>query len=212
MKKINYLIVFVFCLCLFPMMSKAECSDARTSELSKIASNVRLSYNYVPTISNQVSISYAVTLTNLTNDIYVKDSEDNVIFGTGERVLNYSTSGRITYNIYSNDANCKNVKLFTQYVNLLTYNDFAETSECQEHPDFKYCKMWDNLSIDTDEFYDEYDKYLDDRSSDDEVIASDDKKDVKDIILDYKNDFIIGLIGILVIIALIIIRRKKVNR
>ena len=64
----KYLIFFIICFFLNPIISNAECSYERQAELSKIASNVQIAYSYENDMGNPV---FSVNIINITNDIYV---------------------------------------------------------------------------------------------------------------------------------------------
>lgn len=194
--------------CLFPFSVNAECDYQRKAELSRIASNVQFSYNY------DENNDFTVNITNLTDDIYIKDDYDNYMSGVGEKQYSYNNGDTIRYTIYSNDNNCKDEEIMTRYLSLPYYNPYSDTSECKEHPDFKYCQRWSNSSVDFDKFNNELIKYKN------ELHANDDNNDtnisIVESIIDYfKNNIyvifviIISLIIIIMIFIMHKFRRKK---
>ena len=154
--RVRYLLFFVFCMFLYPLVTEAECSYERISELSKMASNVQLSYTY----ELKQTIEYDVHITNLTNDLYAMDNEGNAISGNSDVSLHFvyderklfSPGEAISYRFYSNDVNCKDEYLMTKYITLPKYNRFALSDECKKYPGFKYCSLWDYTDLDLDTF------------------------------------------------------------
>lgn len=157
MKRIyKYLFVFLGSLFIFPLVSSAECSYERQAELSKIAANVKFSYTYV--VSNGLPV-FNVIITNLTNDIYVKDDSMNTFSGSGEKTATYQNGTSVSYSIYSNDNTCKGERILTKYINLPTYNNYSSSEECRTNSDFKYCQVWDATGVNVDDFNQQYANY-----------------------------------------------------
>lgn len=206
MKKLTYILTFVICILISPNISKATCDYSRQAELSKIASNIQFSTNYEVIEGTETSVSYIVTITNLTNDIYIVDNNGNRIIAAGEYNVNYNNPSKKTFNIYSNDNNCKGQKLLTKYVNLPVYNPYSDSTQCEENPNFKYCNMWEEININDDEFYEAYEQYIDNQS---ETTNKQTNNQKKDIIAQYKTELIISLIGLIIIITIIIIKKVK---
>lgn len=205
MRKVLFSLVLSF---VFIVPVYADCDYQKEAELSRIASNVQISYNYK--IQNNMAL-FDVTLTNLTNDIYVVYDNGSRIMATGEYTLSYDQGRKIKFDFYSNE--CGNTILLTKYLNLPTYNRFYDTKECQKSPNFKYCKMWDNLDINNSEFLEAYDEYVYVEENNKEELE---EKSIYDIIMqainEYIKEIIIGVIGIIILIIILIlklIRKKK---
>ena len=126
MKRLKYLICFMVCVFACPLISNAECSYERQAELSRIASNVQFSYTYEMTENYP---RFTVSVTNITNDIYVIDDYGVIISGATEGNRTYQGSNNIEFVIYSNDSSCRGEKLLTQYVSFPTYNKFYNTNK-----------------------------------------------------------------------------------
>ena len=150
------ILIFLIGMLWFPVIGSAACSDGRSAELSRIAANVGFSYNYI--IDGGIP-HFTITMTNLTNDIYVEDDYGTVFSGTGEKNKGYQDGYVAKFRIYSNDPSCKGEEILTQYVSLPTFNGFSTHNECKEYPDFKYCGMWNNSSIAYEKFYNEFSIY-----------------------------------------------------
>ncbi len=165
----RYFVFLLFCVFMFPLVSHSLCDYQRISELTNIASNVQFSYNYV--IDGDAS--FDLNITNITNDIYIVDSYNNVFSGSNEIVKHYSrtevpgfSSGtNVRYNFYSNDPNCRGEEIVTRYVYFPRYNQYANTEACKINQGFKYCGLWiDTSGIDDITFNDEYLKYVNESS------------------------------------------------
>ena len=85
MKKRYLLIVLLFLI--MPNMVSAKCSNERIAELAKIAENINVDYTYV---IGPTDAEFTVTVSNLTNDLYLIDNENNIrVSGTGNKVINH---------------------------------------------------------------------------------------------------------------------------
>ena len=186
---------------IIPGIVQAECSYERTAELSRIASNVQFSYDY------DDDLNFNVTISNLTNDIYITDDSMNFFSGTGEKNMNYINGTSISYSIFSNDPSCKDEKLLTKYVNLPSYNYYYSSDECQRYPNFKYCTLWGATDIDVEQFESELAKYI----NSDDVVNNEVKKNNLwlDFLEDNKVQIIVCLIGVIVIALIFVVRRIR---
>ena len=186
---------------IIPGIVQAEFSYERTAELSRIASNVQFSYDY------DDDLNFNVTISNLTNDIYITDDSMNFFSGTGEKNMNYINGTSISYSIFSNDPSCKDEKLLTKYVNLPSYNYYYSSDECQRYPNFKYCTLWGATDIDVEQFESELAKYI----NSEDVVNNEVKKNNLwlDFLEDNKVQIIVCLIGIIVIALIFVVRRIR---
>ena len=198
--KIKYILVMII-IFITPGIVQAECSYERTAELSRIASNVQFSYDY------DDDLNFNVTISNLTNDIYITDDSMNFFSGTGEKNMNYINGTSISYSIFSNDPSCKDEKLLTKYVNLPSYNYYYSSDECQRYPNFKYCTLWGATDIDVEQFESELAKYI----NSEDVVNNEVKKNNLwlDFLEDNKVQIIVCLIGIIVIALIFVVRRIR---
>ncbi len=203
MTRYKYIILFVLCMMLFPNITKAECSYERQAELSRIASNVQISYNYEK--EENSGPVYTVNITNLFNDIYIKDEDDNIYIGTNEVNVNYIFGGVYSYNIYSNDSNCKDEFLLTQYVSLPYYNMFSSYDECKKYPELDICSLWGGAKAETqNDFYNKIKEYENSLNSD-EYISKEESDDISN-----NTVYVIMLICGIITLSLLLILKKKV--
>lgn len=204
-KQIKYVIFALMCMCVTPLITHAECDYQRKAELSRMASNVQLSYIY------DANYGFQVILTNLTNDLYTIDNYGNVIYGGKEHSFDFA-SGKISFDIYSSDSNCSG-KLTTKSIDLPTVNSFSYYSECNQYPQFKYCQLWGDFAISDEQFNVELKEYKNNINK--KTYTKNDKESVLDVVLDVfnKNLFMIIFFGIVIIVTVIIkivcLKRKK---
>ena len=212
MKRGYYSLVLFFCMFIFPTFVHAECSYERTAELSRIASNVQLSYNY----KLEYGLEYDVHITNLTSDVYAMDNFGNVFTGNTDITKHYShdddvsfySGDTIYYNIYSNDDNCKGEYLLKKYITLSNYNEYSTFPECMKYPDFKYCQKWiSSRGIDSEIFKEELKKYSSTISND----SSDNFESSADIFSFINSNTIIAVSIIILVIGIYYLRRKMVK-
>jgi hypothetical protein len=199
--KIKYvLLLFVF-MGVFPLMTHAECDYQREAELSRIASNVQVSYSY------DENANFTVTVNNITNDIYLTNGYNQTISGVNEYTQTTTSGVTIEYNIYSNDNNCKGEFITSKYVTTPTYNAFADYDECKMYPEFKYCQKWSAISLTYKEFQDALQKYKTSKVANNTV--SQKKDSILDKALSILNEQKIMIIIIAACIIVIIIFKIK---
>lgn len=204
-------LLFILVLFLWTPLVHAQCDYMRGAELSKLASNVKIGYTYE--FKND-DVSFNVFMTNITNDIYVTDSyntyfynfESNKVYNRDD-VLGFRPGDTITYNIYSNDNNCKGELLLTKYLKLPNYNSFYNMSQCDNDRDHRYCYLWENTS---NVSYSNFDSTV--GKSDD--VISDNSFDFFETIKNiFSNSFVrtgsIILIVLIIISSIILFLRKR---
>lgn len=152
MRNLKYYVFTIICIIMFPIIGHAECSYERQAELSRIASNVQLSYTYDETNG------FIIYMTNLTSDLYAEDSHGKKING-GQEYSESAASSSYSYVIYSNDSNCYGDKLVTKSITIPTLNAFSFSDECKAYPNFKYCQKWGSFDLTSDQFEQALNKY-----------------------------------------------------
>ena len=202
LKKLKYIYFALICMCVTPLITHAECDYTRQAELSRLASNVQLTYTY------SQENGFQIIMTNLTNDLYATDIYEQVIPGGQEHTFNYA-SGNYSFKIYSNDANCYGEELLTKSITLPTLNNYVMYDECQQYPNFKYCQLWGNISVDPEQFRSEFNQYK--QNVEKNKINNDiEKVSTLDIILEVLNNniFMFILLGSIVLITVIALKIK----
>lgn len=212
-KQIKWVIFALMCMCVTPLITHAECDYQRKAELSRIASNVQLSYTY------DSNYHFNIIITNITDDIYISYFDpgrltDVKLSGAGEKNIGVTSGASLKFEIFSNDSSCNGDLLLTKYITVPVYNSFNSYDECQKYPNFKYCQLWLNTSITNEQFDNAFSQYTTEleeiRKKDDVEISIFDK------IITFFNDnsyiIILGFtflaIFVLGIVVIKIIRRK----
>ncbi len=211
----NKFILITLVLFAFPCFShvQAECDYTRQAELSRIAGNVQFSYTYE---ANEVgNPEFTVIISNLTNDIYIKDNEnDAIISGIGDKRLSYSNGSSIEFEIYSNDSNCAGEMILSKQINLPHYNFYSQSEECQDYPEFAYCQMWMNSDISLSNFNKAFNKYKQDLQN--KQGSNIEKEGAWERFLTFVEEnliiLIICLIGIIILIIGFIFRKRLRRR
>ena len=205
-KQIKYVIFALICMCVTPLITHAECDYQRLAELSRLASNVQLSYTY------SEESGFQITMTNLTNDLYATNIYGQRIDGGAERVFE-AVSGSYNYDIYSNDSNCLGEFLLRKSINLPVRNSYSYYDECKQYPNFKYCQMWSNISVTHEQFMKELEQYKGDVEVMKDQLATE-KVSIFDILLEVlgANWFMFVFLGVVVLLTLIIFFVKKKHK
>lgn len=202
MRKIRCFVFAIICMVICPLVSNAECSYERQAELSRLASNVQLSYSY--TVDSSQTPIFTIYITNLTNDIYLRQDNYEVIYGIGEKSVDVSYGGgQNNYYIYSNDPSCKDDLLVTKSITLPETNMYADSSECKNYPTFKYCSRWGIYSIDSSDFYSAFTQYKNDLKAEKKEMTSENTvlSEILEVIIN--NRIMIMFLGIMVLITII---------
>lgn len=205
--------IFAFVLLLaFPLIVNAECDYTEFVRLKQIASNVNTSYEY---ITNEAGSSFAITLSNLTSEIYVHDDYfvNNYYYdGNSDLVLNnYSAGSTVKYDIYTTNSKCKNPFLFSIYVNLPTRNAFYGDPLCDGISNYKYCQKWFKTDISYDQFQKiitEYKNSLlngNEKEEKEEILAP----SFGEIIIDFISKYYLYIFSAVVVIGIVTISILK---
>ena len=205
-------IILLTLLLIFPISCKAlDCSYAEQARLRKIASNVTTSYDYT---ENGDSVSFNITLTNITNEIYIHDYNKNVNYqynGSNEIVIKgYGPGENVRYQIYPTKSNCTQSYLANKYVNLPYYNKYYADPLC-EGKNYSICGKWQRVTL----TYDEFVKTINDYDKKKEEIKKEEKNNDKNNIFDYISSFIfeyyIYIIagGAVIFVLFSVLKRKK---
>lgn len=205
-KQIKYVIFALICMCVTPLITHAECDYQRLAELSRLASNVQLSYTY------SEESGFQITMTNLTNDLYATNIYGQRINGGAERVFE-AVSGSYNYDIYSNDSNCPGEFLLRKSINLPVRNSYSYYDECKQYPNFKYCQMWSNISVTHEQFMEELNQYKGNVEEMKDQLTTE-KVSIFDTLLEVlgANWFMFVFLGVVVLLTLIIFFVKKKHK
>lgn len=197
MRRFKYFTFMLFCMIMCPLVSNAECSYERQAELSRIASNVQLSYTYDKTNG------FTVYVTNLTSDLYASTSSGETVIGGKEYTFNYFSGITLEFKIYSNDYSCHGEEITKKYISLPTYNYLSDSQECKQYPNFKYCQSWGSFNVTGEQFDQALNEYKNEVKSKRKIAIE--KEDYLQIVLDVlrSNIFMICFLGILIVIGIV---------
>ena len=208
-KKVFYIVLTL--ICMSPFMVKADCDYQRLAELSKLASNVKLSYNYQ---FIDYYPQFTITATNLTNDIYMIDNYGTRFSAVGEVSSVYKDGNKLRFTFYSNDPSCLGREISTKYVNLPEFNPRYNSDECKAYPNFSLCQMWTDTSFSNKQFENELANYEEELEEEDNVHKQ--EVSVWSVILEFllNNAFGFAIFGVIVLIlvGMLIYNRFKGRR
>ncbi len=204
LKKLKYGIFALICMCVAPLITRADCDYQRQAELSRLASNVQLTYVYSDS-------GFQVIMTNLTSDLYAVDYYGQRIDGGEEKVFEYS-SGTVSFDIYAVDSSCTTKKLNTKTVTLPTINIYSYYTECKRFPNFKYCQLWGNFSITEEQFMAAIEEYQEELISN-LTVAESEETNTLDVVLETLEEnwfmFVIFGVAIIFIIIFTLVRKRR---
>ena len=205
-------IILLTLLLIFPISGKAlDCSYAEQARLRKLASNVTTSYEYV---ENGENVSFNITLTNITSEIYVHDYNRNVDYkynGSNEiKITGYEPGENVRYQIYPTKGNCTSSYLANKYVNVPYYNKYYKDPLC-EGKTYSICGKWQRVTLSYDEFVKTINDY--DRKKDEGIKneTNGEKNNIFDLISKFIFDYYIFIIagGALIFVLTSVLKKKK---
>lgn len=210
-------VFFMFVLLILPIKANAvyEVTDSRCTTTLKMSLRQE-GQDIVHRISkkeNADKILFDVYFYNLSENIYMTDSKDNLIKDGKIENLKPGTSHAV--NLYASNKNyCSRYKIATKIITVPYYNPYINSELCLGYEDFELCKKGMNVYDSIEEFKKKREKYILSIKKDDNIIEPiiENKYNIFEFIRDYKYPLVIGLVIILVSLVVIIIRKKKMNR
>lgn len=226
MRKLKYILIFGIVL-FIPNIVKADtCSVSSTARLKNLASNITTKYDYNETLllNNYGSVDFTITISNVTNELYVMKVDDYYYKightyqpdSNNQIVINNLEDG-ISYHfiVYGNtNDGCKNTLLYEFFVNTPKYNKFYTDKLCSDIPNYKYCKKWANINLTSEQFENKVKAYKESLKKD--PIDDEDGNNLEKYesfikmieFLDKYDIFIFGSIIILSIIGIVVLNKK----
>ena len=208
--------LFCFLLLLFPIFvnAKYEVIDSRcTTELKLSLKEAGNDVTYRLSKSEKDgNISYALILYNVTDDMYITNSE-NVRY-KDTKIDNLTPGSSFIINIYASNKNyCDGYKIGSKIINVPYYNKYSKDKLCEGYESYYLCKEDSNITLSEDEFKKEMNSYI-------ESLKKSDKKEEKEIedssfnILNFIDEYkyyIIGGVSLIIIsiVVIVIVKRKK---
>lgn len=209
-KKILFFIIAL----LSPMMVNAlNCSDEEYANVSKLASNVKLSYEYK--IDENNNITYVITFSNLTSDMKILDNKLVKVYQRFRNGKDFSfttdVGGSYTFEIFSN--HCAS-KLTNKTIYIPEYNKLAIDERCNGLEEYNVCNRWSNYTANEEKFEKDLKAAREDYKKRNEVKKVEDKREYTfmDQLMKFVSKYIFIIVGILLILILfanLIYKKRK---
>ena len=154
--------IFVFLLMFFIPVTTIQGFYCKYSEISKyknLASNINTHYDYVETDSG---VSFSVTLTNLTEELYIVDVINDKTYTHSEdelTITGYEPGQTVKYYVYTTNENCSDKLLYTIRVILPSYNPYYNLEICNGIENYIYCQKWYGHNLKYDDFVNKVNDY-----------------------------------------------------
>ena len=208
--------IIILCLMFFAINVYAECDSNELSRLKKIAEKIEFTYQH--TLENK-NIYFDITASNLHEDIRALIIND--YYTDDYREFEYSSNGMYKLSKFDNDEKvvvtfkafvpneCSGQTVYVKTLDLPFYNVYQARSECDTHPDFKYCQEFLDNYISETTFENEFKKYIDNNENTGNDVEPKEKE----------TDFRIIIYAVIIIFCIIlgiygiclIIKNKKAN-
>lgn len=212
MKKIFFTIIVLFLFVIqVEALSYAGCDFEDVSRMKQIVSNINISYDYK--IINDEAY-FDVTISNLTNDIYVSDNYYKKDYFNNSELTIYNVKEKSIYlKFYSNNSDCKGILLGNQYRQFPIYNKYFDDEVCNGMGDFLYCNKWLNKEYTEEEIKEAVEAYKNSLKEDEIPTEAIYNKTLFDKIVEfYVKYYYIVLLGIIVLCITIIVVNKRKNQ
>ena len=213
MRKLLIVITILFSFLVLKTDVNAACSYTRTANLKKIASNVDVSYTYT-IVDNKAT--FDIRFANLTNDIYLYDSQNNKIYNQNGEILlqNFADGTKYRFFIKSNDTDCKDEVLSTKYVTLPKYNRFYGDPLCEGIESYVLCQRWGSFNISSyTDYINQLRKYKASLVKEKEIETEEEKDTLAEKVVDFLLKYYIYiLIAIIVLCSGIIYYLSKKDK
>ena len=213
MRKLLVCLTILVSFVVFSSNVNASCSYTRLANLKKIASNVNVSYTYT-IVDNKAT--FDIKFANLTNDIYLYDSQNNKTYNQSGEVLlqNFGDGTKYRFFIKSNDRDCKDEVLATKYVTLPKYNKFYGDPLCEGIENYVLCQRWGSFNITSyTDYVAQLKKYKASLVKEEKVVEEEKKETLAEKVVDFLLKYYIYiLIAIIVICSSIIYYLSKKDK
>jgi hypothetical protein len=126
------------------------CDYTDVAKYKKIASNINYSYEY-ELINDDVI--FHVTLVNLNEALYLKDSNGNIYNYTSNEIVVDAKSGEsLIFYVYPSDKYCTDNFIYTLRIQLPTYNKFYNDPICSGIENYSLCNKWSTHNLTYEKF------------------------------------------------------------
>lgn len=216
MKKIIYLL---FLLMLFPIDTKAihevidsRCTNSLKTSLREEAQDVV--YRLSKVTDNEENVSYTAYFYNMTDNMYIVDSNEKVY--TDSKIDNLKPGTTFVINIYaSNQTFCEGYKISSKIISVPHYNPYFGSELCNGYESYSLCQEDVNVNLSQEEFEKKLNTYKESLEEDEETevleeIVEEEDFSLYDFIVDYKYYLIGSVVAIAILTTIVVlIDRKK---
>ncbi len=210
MKKI-LLLCFLMLLIPINAYAKYEVVDSRCTN-SYMVSLREEAQNVVYRISRNTDNLYNIYFYNISNNIDVKNSNNNAIIPG--QITNLKPGSKLNISIEaSNETYCKGYKMYSKTIIIPNYNKYYGTDLCIGHEDLEICSENINITLSEEEFKKELEKSNESSKIDTIIEEPDDNDNYLDILYEYNIYIYVVLVLIVGIVIYIIFKNnyKKDN-
>lgn len=200
------LIVLLFAMFLFPVSTRAACTDSEVVALSKMASNVV----FTPVFQEETG-TFHLIVSNLNPDFYFMDvaANQNYTYTAPEIILtNYKPGKSYRFKFYSAKPSCIGNTILSKYVTLPGYNPYYKDAICEGLENYSFCQKWNNYTYSHSQFAEMVNKYKQEEEQKEEA----NKEPVMgfyDYVFLYYSKYYYIILPIIIIGCLIAIMQKK---
>lgn len=205
MKK--YLIIGIL-IVLLPISTKA-CSSSDMSVLSKMYSNVEISYLF-----NESTEKFEIKISNLNKNLYIYSflNQNYIYPSSGEEIFSSVNPGsNYRFHFYGNYNSCSKSSIASKYITLPSYNKYYKDPLCKGFENYKVCQKWAKVNYTYDEFKKEIDSYKNSepnkQKEEEEVLGFYDH-----LALFYKKYYYIILPLVITVLSVLIYMQYKKNK
>lgn len=208
----GYLVYFILLFVLvFPIkVNGAVCSNEDKSNLGSLASNTKISYDY---IENNNTVIFNLTLSNIYENMKIKDVAHNIIYnyqGSELTIQNFNPNQSYKFEFYTDSYSCSGFLIYSKYITLPAYNKYYKDSLCDGIENYKLCKKWQSVNLNYDEFTSKINEYKNSLITDEDEHGSE-IKGIYDFIFEFYSKYYYIILPLIIISSIITIyyRNKK---
>lgn len=214
-RKYWLLILLLFVAILPAPIQGIFCSNLDKANQRALATNLNISYQ--ENIRNN-SANFDITITNITENLIVRDALNNRDYRYGHdrnnpseiTIFGFSDGGSYKFEIYTDLEHCEDDLLHVIYATVPKYNPYYNDELCDGIENYRMCQRWVNFDISYQEFVENVNQYKKSLVIDEEEEPI---TEVETSIIDYLINFWINyyyyVLGVIIIGCLFVIYRLR---
>lgn len=185
------------------------CDYKDVAKYKKIASNINYSYEYEEINDDVV---FHVTLVNLNESLYLKDSNNNTYNYTSNQIVVDAKSGEnLIFYVYPTDSYCEDKFIYTLRIKLPTYNKFYKDPICSGIENYSLCDKWSTHNLSYEKFIQNVTSYKENLKKED-IIEKEETNSLFYYLIKFLTKYYyLFLIAIIIFCSTIIYFRSKGN-